>query len=362
MGFTGLLSFDLQDKKYVLSLLGKKNMHLVRCGAITGFESLLYKQGVDPVALLAEYDITSSQLRNPDTYISYLKMAQLLELASERSQDPFFGLRLAASQDADIFGELGHALSVQPSYDNALEYLNQHLHLHAQGAYLQEQQLGDYTRLEFSVDFSEGVDFPQLKQMSIGQMSKSWAESVDDGDEFTMHLMQSNSNKAINRVNPFNLTNFVFDSDFDGIQFPSEWLEHRFKTEIDPTPLRKYLQQRVDKLEENHPQRLQDQLRFLLTRALASGDYSVQRMASLLDLHPRILQKRLQNEGASYSQVLRQTREDIACQNLKYGCIGITDLALQLGYAEVAIFSRHFKRWTGLSPRAWRQQHEVVAS
>ena len=34
----------------------------------------------------------------------------------------------------------------------------------------------------------------------------------------------------------------------------------------------------------------------------------------------------------------------------------ITDIALQLGYAETAVFSRHFRRWTGKSPRQWRQE------
>ncbi|PHS63936.1 MAG: hypothetical protein COB09_11515 [Thalassobium sp.] len=41
----------------------------------------------------------------------------------------------------------------------------------------------------------------------------------------------------------------------------------------------------------------------------------------------------------------------------RYGAQTITELALQLGYAKVAVFSRHFRRWTGISPRAWQKQH-----
>jgi AraC-like DNA-binding protein len=37
--------------------------------------------------------------------------------------------------------------------------------------------------------------------------------------------------------------------------------------------------------------------------------------------------------------------------------MSVTDLALNLGYADVSVFSRHFKQWTGLSPRNWQQQH-----
>ncbi|MBV1877482.1 MAG: AraC family transcriptional regulator [Pseudomonadales bacterium] len=32
---------------------------------------------------------------------------------------------------------------------------------------------------------------------------------------------------------------------------------------------------------------------------------------------------------------------------------------LKLGYAEVAIFSRHFKQWTGVTPRQWRKAQGV---
>jgi AraC-like DNA-binding protein len=56
----------------------------------------------------------------------------------------------------------------------------------------------------------------------------------------------------------------------------------------------------------------------------------------------------------SYRQILQQTRYDLARRQLRGGGTNITDLALQLGYAEVAVFSRHFKRWSGMSPRAWQ--------
>jgi AraC-like DNA-binding protein len=108
-------------------------------------------------------------------------------------------------------------------------------------------------------------------------------------------------------------------------------------------------------LEGVYPDNLTARLKYLLSDALTSGDCTLARMATSLNLHPRVLQKRLKNEGTSFTRLLQETRQDIACQHLQHDNIGITDLALKLGYAEVAIFSRHFKRWTGLSPRQWRQ-------
>jgi AraC-like DNA-binding protein len=75
-----------------------------------------------------------------------------------------------------------------------------------------------------------------------------------------------------------------------------------------------------------------------------------------------VLQKRLQQQGVSFRQLLQTTRREIAQQLLQHGHISVTDLALNLGYAEVSIFSRHFKQWTGHSPRQWRQLNAPVKS
>ena len=146
----------------------------------------------------------------------------------------------------------------------------------------------------------------------------------------------------------------MFDSTFDGNQFPTSWLSR--KQDLDPDSLRDYFQRHVQLLEGVYHDDLPARLKYLLSNALASGDCTIARMAASLNLHPRVLQKRLQSEGTSFTRLLRETRQDIACQHLQHDNIAITDLALKLGYAEVAIFSRHFKRWTGLSPRQWRQQ------
>ncbi len=44
----------------------------------------------------------------------------------------------------------------------------------------------------------------------------------------------------------------------------------------------------------------------------------------------------------------------LAERYLRQGSGSITDLALQLGYAELAVFSRHFKRWSGMTPQVYR--------
>jgi AraC-like DNA-binding protein len=95
---------------------------------------------------------------------------------------------------------------------------------------------------------------------------------------------------------------------------------------------------------------------------LPSGDCSIENVAANLDLHPRLLQLTLQAEHTNYRALLNQTRQTIAEQHLAQGSTAITDLALNLGFAEVAVFSRSFKSWTGYSPKAWRLRQRAAGS
>ena len=68
------------------------------------------------------------------------------------------------------------------------------------------------------------------------------------------------------------------------------------------------------------------------------------------------LQKRLTDEGTTFSAVAEQTRIDKARQSLASKSRSISDIALDLGYSEHSCFTRAFKRWTGQTPEEYRQR------
>ena len=57
-------------------------MFLVRSGAIEGYTSLVVALGENPMRLLAAAGLSESLLRNPNTYLAYSKLAELLELTA----------------------------------------------------------------------------------------------------------------------------------------------------------------------------------------------------------------------------------------------------------------------------------------
>jgi AraC-like DNA-binding protein len=75
----------------------------------------------------------------------------------------------------------------------------------------------------------------------------------------------------------------------------------------------------------------------------------VERVAHALGLGIRTFQRRLADRRTSYQEVLRATREELACAYLAEGW-SVTEIAFMLGFSDMSSFSRAFRRWTGESP------------
>jgi AraC-like DNA-binding protein len=88
---------------------------------------------------------------------------------------------------------------------------------------------------------------------------------------------------------------------------------------------------------------------------LEGGALSIRTLAMGLHMSTRTLQRRLEAEGTSYAQVLDAVRQSLARRLVSSAEPSLSEIAFQLGFAEFATFSRAFKRWTGVSPGAFRQ-------
>ena len=94
----------------------------------------------------------------------------------------------------------------------------------------------------------------------------------------------------------------------------------------------------------------------LIEALLPSGYPAIEDVAKLLCLSPRTLQRLLNGEGISYSDLVDRCRCKAACEALEKTPQSIQDIAARLGYADPSSFARAFRRWTGLAPRAWRNR------
>ena len=87
---------------------------------------------------------------------------------------------------------------------------------------------------------------------------------------------------------------------------------------------------------------------------LGTGAVSQARIAKQLGMSARSLQRRLQQSEVRYQELVNAARRRSAERLLRVRASSITEVANALGY-EARSFNRMFRRWTGMSPSAYRK-------
>ncbi len=83
---------------------------------------------------------------------------------------------------------------------------------------------------------------------------------------------------------------------------------------------------------------------------------SLEDVAEALAMSPRSLRRKLEAEGSSFRQILEEERRLLARRLLDATQMTLDEMAIHLGYADTASFSRAFRRWHTLSPGEYRRR------
>ena len=98
------------------------------------------------------------------------------------------------------------------------------------------------------------------------------------------------------------------------------------------------------------PQRVQR----LFIQRMAFGEPDQAEIAACLNLSTRSLHRQLQAQGAGFRELTEDARLAVAQRELASTRRPMQDIALALGYSDRRAFYRAFRRWTGVTPSAWR--------
>lgn len=100
--------------------------------------------------------------------------------------------------------------------------------------------------------------------------------------------------------------------------------------------------------------RVTHQVRQVLCRLMPQGEPKREAVAGALHLSQRTLQRRLEDEGTTFQQLLDDTRRELAEQYLAQPSLTLLEIAYLLGFADPSNFFRAFKRWFATTPGEYR--------
>ena len=112
--------------------------------------------------------------------------------------------------------------------------------------------------------------------------------------------------------------------------------------QISDSPLQKGLAPKILQIMQSHKNLLAE---------------NIEHVAGILHMSSRTLQRRLDEEGVSFIELKDQIRFKLARRALQSNQLSIEDISEDLGYSDRHSFARAFKRWSGISPSAFRKKY-----
>lgn len=82
---------------------------------------------------------------------------------------------------------------------------------------------------------------------------------------------------------------------------------------------------------------------------------ALEEVVASLHLTRRTLQRRLDEEGTSFSALLAEVRLERAQELMRRSGMGLAQMARELGFSDPSALSRAFKAWTGQPPRGFKR-------
>ncbi len=126
--------------------------------------------------------------------------------------------------------------------------------------------------------------------------------------------------------------------------------------------LRRHLENRANELKEALPGTgLVPRISRLISTELEEGVPSMTTVAKRLRMSSRTLQRRLGETGTSYKDLVEAARRERALTLVRQTSTSFAECSDQCGFANPPAFTRAFRRWTGLSPAAYRQRSRFSA-
>jgi len=118
----------------------------------------------------------------------------------------------------------------------------------------------------------------------------------------------------------------------------------------------------VEFLDKMDQQRFAPRVREVIVRCLPDGSPARAVAAAALCISERTLQRRLEDEGTTYNELLDETRRDLAREYLSKDQMALGQVAFLVGFADQSAFCRACQRWFGSSPKDFRKRNGAPGS
>src|SRR5262249_26210616 len=84
-------------------------------------------------------------------------------------------------------------------------------------------------------------------------------------------------------------------------------------------------------------------------------------VARKLHMSPRTLQRRLQDDGLSFQDLVVDVRRDPSARSRETAALALAEVAFLVGFSEASPSHRASKQWTGVPPAEYRRRKPALS-
>jgi AraC-like DNA-binding protein len=326
---------------------------MVRVGPLLPLRDLLREFGVPPERVWQKFGFAESTVSDPENTIAAKVRGAILADCVRETGCPHFGLLLGQRLDASSLGAIGFMARNAPDVRTALSELAANLRLHNRAAqpFLEiagRQAIFSYETLH---PYAEGWE--QIDDAAMGLVLNLMRALC--GPDWLPNEVFFRRGKPddVQPYRRFFRAPLLFGAERTAMIFSASWLSAKVQS-ADPG-LRTYFEQYVQLMKGFSSEDLVAQVNQQLIHLLGRQCCSLRELASQLGLHPRTLNRRLQEAGTSFRELHRTARHQLACQLLRDTGSSIPAIATMLGFSGSNAFARAFAQWESVPPATWRK-------
>ncbi|MCH8497823.1 MAG: AraC family transcriptional regulator [Marinobacter sp.] len=292
----------------------------------------------------------------------------MLERSMKLAANEGLSFILARELRLTIHGTLGLAALTSPTMAGALDSVRRYLQLRAPFLSMDMREAGDKVLVQMKSEF----DVPHLYQFLAEVVSATLvmlAEQLVDRSSAKEQGFELEEGKLTGVVIKLRAPEPVYFKKFAS-QLP---VAYEFGQDSDMLVFPKDLLKAKMRLADAEASEMaRQQCEFELQKALKEqGDItlairnmlhvmpgplpSLEAMAERFCVSSRTLKRRLADRDTTYREIVEAVLKDRAIQLLRYTNQSISEIAYELGYADLSNFSRAFRKWTGKSASEFRE-------
>jgi AraC-like DNA-binding protein len=327
---------------------------LVRIAALSGYQRVAQRLGLDTRPLLKAAGLTPGLLAEPEQFVPARPIAELLEESARLSRCPTFGLQMALERTMSDSGLVSVLIALQPNLEELLRMLCRFRNSILPIIAVNVEKHQDVAIVSLDLVIGARRPFRQAHDLLLGAIVLMARTILGPGwhPECTYLAYPEPDPAHLAVYRRLFASPLQFNSDFNGFSLlPADLVRVRYG--FDPA-LARHAELLFGQRLRPDGSTLVQRVRQAIIYLLGSSRANLKEAAALFGMHPRTLQRRLEAEGVTFRHLVHQTRSQLAARFLANPNLSVAEVAEALGYASTGAFSRWYRQEFGKSPTAGR--------